>query len=71
MTTINHGVNEMIQTEEDIYNTTVDAYGNWAIIINGGDVIADLMTREIAEKICALLNTTTYLEDTLTHEKDS
>ena len=45
------------------YETTVDASGNWAIIINGGDVIADLMTREIAEKICALLNTITYLED--------
>jgi hypothetical protein len=45
------------------YETTVDAYGNWAIIINGGDVIADLMTREIAEWICALLNATTYLED--------
>jgi hypothetical protein len=24
MTTINHGVNEMIQTEEDIYNVIVD-----------------------------------------------
>jgi hypothetical protein len=45
------------------YETTVDADGNWAIIINGGDVIADLMTREIAEKICALLNAITYLED--------
>ena len=45
------------------YETTVDAYGNWAIIISGGDVIADLMTREIAEWICALLNATTYLED--------
>lgn len=45
------------------YETTVDASGNWAIIINGGDVIADLMTREIAKEICALLNTITYLED--------
>ena len=39
------------------YETTVDAQGNWAICEeNGGDVIADLMTEEIAKKICDLLN---------------
>ena len=45
------------------YETTVDADENWAILDPRGDVIADLMTREIAEKICASLNTIAYLED--------
>jgi len=39
------------------YEITVDAYGHWAICEeNGGDVIADLMTKQNAEKICLLLN---------------
>lgn len=39
------------------YETTVDAHGIWAVCEdNGGDVIADLMTQETAEKICGLLN---------------
>ncbi len=40
-----------------IYETTVDAKGNWAICEEGGgDVVADLMTEENAIKICATLN---------------
>lgn len=39
------------------YETTVDAQGYWAICEeNAGDVVADLMTQELAEKICDLLN---------------
>jgi len=39
------------------YETTVDAQGHWAVCEEGaGDVVADLMTQEIAEKICVLLN---------------
>ena len=39
-----------------VYETTVDAKGNWAICEEGGgDVVADLMTEENAIKICALL----------------
>ena len=42
---------------ENKYETTVDAKGNWAICEkNGGDVVADLMTKENAVKICAALN---------------
>ena len=38
------------------YETTVDAEGNWAICEEGGgDVIADLMTEEVAEILCDLL----------------
>ena len=39
------------------YELTVDAKGNWAICEEGaGDVIADLMTKEVAQKLCDLLN---------------
>ena len=38
------------------YELTVDAKGNWAICEEGaGDVIADLMTKEVAQKLCDLL----------------
>jgi len=39
------------------YELTIDAKGNWAICEEGGgDVIADLMTKEVAQKLCDLLN---------------
>ena len=45
------------------YETTVDVQGNWAICEeNGGDIIADLMTEKVAEKICNLLNSATAVD---------
>jgi hypothetical protein len=41
----------------DIYETTVNSLGEWAICKAGaGDVIADLMTEDVANMICAALN---------------
>ena len=38
------------------YELTVDAKGNWAICEEGaGDVIADLMTKEVEQKLCDLV----------------
>jgi len=39
------------------YELTVDAKENWAICEEGAsDVIADFMTKEVAQKLCDLLN---------------
>jgi len=39
------------------YEITVDAFNNWAVCEEGaGNIIADLMTKDNAKKICDLLN---------------
>ena len=41
------------------YELTVDVKEKWAICEEGaGDVIADFMTKEVAQKLCDLLNYT-------------
>jgi hypothetical protein len=49
----------------DIYEVTADALGHWAICKAGaGDVIADLMTEDVANMICAALNVDKSGEET-------
>jgi hypothetical protein len=44
-------------TQAGAYEITVDALGHWAVCKAGaGDVIADLMTEDVANMICAALN---------------
>jgi hypothetical protein len=40
------------------FETTVDSYGNWAVCKEGaGDIIADLMTEDMANVVCKAMNT--------------
>jgi hypothetical protein len=47
------------------YETTVNAAGEWAVCEeNAGDVIADLMTEDVANKVCDALNRDNKNHDT-------